>query len=49
VPIAVMADRAVAIVTHPATGKFVSLRGSATDVQGNRVDLTIAHAYGLAP
>jgi len=49
VPIAVMPDRAVAIVTHPATGKFVSLRGSATDVQGNRVDLTIAHAYGLAP
>jgi hypothetical protein len=34
---------------HPRGAHFVSLRGSARDAQGNRVEQTIIRAYGLAP
>lgn len=49
VPTAVVSDRAIALVTHPAGATFVSLRGTAIDAQGNRVEETIVRAYGLAP
>jgi subtilisin family serine protease len=38
-------DRGVAILRRPAPGGFVSLRASATDTGGNRVDQTIIRAY----
>jgi hypothetical protein len=34
------------VLNQPATG-FVSLRASATDSAGGRVEQTIIHAYGL--
>jgi len=49
VPVAVIGDRAFAIVVHPSSATSVSLRSSATDLQGNRVEQTIVRAYGLAP
>jgi hypothetical protein len=49
VPLAVIGDRAFAIVVHPSAATSVSLRGRATDLQGNRVEQTIVRAYGLAP
>jgi subtilisin family serine protease len=39
-------DGWVAVVRQPATG-FVSLRASATDSAGGRVEQTIIHGYGL--
>jgi len=41
--------RWVGLVVHPATATYVSLRGSAGDVDGNRVEQTIIRAYKLAP
>lgn len=49
VPLAVLPDRATAIVIHPAGAKFVSVRGSARDVLGNQIEQTIIRAYGLTP
>jgi hypothetical protein len=46
-PVARSGDQAFAIILHPRDAKFVSLRGSASDVAGNRVEQTIIHAYGL--
>lgn len=39
--------RAVALVIHPRGATHVSLRGSATDVEGNAVEQTIVRAYAL--
>jgi hypothetical protein len=38
-------DRGVAVLRPAATGGFVSLKASATDAAGNRVDQTIIRAY----
>jgi subtilisin family serine protease len=48
VPVVAVGDRAFAIVIHRANATAVSLRGSATDLAGNRVEQTILRAYGLA-
>lgn len=40
-------DRWTASLTHPATGGYVSLRATATDLAGNAVDQTMIRAYGL--
>jgi hypothetical protein len=47
VPVLRIGDRAVALVLHPRNAAFTSLRGSARDVAGNRVEQTIIRAYGL--
>lgn len=47
-PVLRLGDHAVALLLHPRTAQFVSLRGAARDVAGNRVEQTIIHAYGLA-
>jgi hypothetical protein len=49
VPVLRIRDQAIAIVLHPRDAAFVSLRGSARDVAGNRVEQTIIHAYALGP
>jgi hypothetical protein len=36
-----------AVLTHPATARYVSLRATATDTAGNQVEQTIIHAYRL--
>jgi len=36
-----------ALVFHPAHAAFVSLRGTASDAAGNRVEQTVIHAYAL--
>jgi len=40
-------DRWQAEVSHPADAEFVSLRASARDTSGNRVEQTVIRAYGL--
>jgi hypothetical protein len=47
VPVLRLGDQAMAFLRHPPKALFVSLRGSASDVAGNRVEQTIIHAYGL--
>src|SRR6185503_2269785 len=44
VPVRRLGDQWMAFVEHPAQALFVSLRGSASDVAGNRVEQTIIHA-----
>lgn len=39
--------RAVALVLHPRAATHVSLRGSASDLEGNAVEQTIVRAYAL--
>lgn len=39
--------RAVALVLHPRAATHVSLRGTASDVEGNAVEQTIVRAYAL--
>jgi subtilisin family serine protease len=39
-----LGDRGVAVL-HPPAGAFVSLRASAADAAGNRVEQTLLHAY----
>lgn len=41
--------RWLGVIQHPANAAYVSLRGSARDVDGNRVEQTILRAYALAP
>lgn len=48
IPIILRGDRALALVIHPPGANFVSLRGTAADVDGNAVEQTIIRAYGLA-
>jgi subtilisin family serine protease len=48
-PTALIGNEAIAVIIHPPGTSFVSLRGTATDVLGNRVDQTIIRAYGLTP
>ncbi|HUQ17905.1 MAG TPA: hypothetical protein VM070_08970 [Candidatus Saccharimonadales bacterium] len=45
VPIAVLGDRALAIILHPPGPTSVTLRGDATDLAGNRIEQTITRAY----
>jgi subtilisin family serine protease len=40
-------DRGLAVLTHPRTPGFVSLRARAADAQGNTVTHTTIRAYGL--
>lgn len=40
-------ERRTAIVAHPASAGFVSLRATATDTDGNGVEQTIIRAYAL--
>jgi subtilisin family serine protease len=40
-------DQWLAVLSHPADARFVSLRATATDSAGNSVDQTIIRAYGL--
>lgn len=47
-PLLRLGDRAIALIAHPRGATYVSLRGSARDVEGNEVKQTIVHAYGLA-
>jgi len=47
VPTVVLGDRALAIFAHRRGAAFVSLRGSATDLAGNRGEVRIVRAYGL--
>jgi hypothetical protein len=47
--IALIGNEAIALIVHPRGARFVSLRGTASDVLGNRVDQTILRAYGLTP
>jgi hypothetical protein len=49
VPGALIGDRWIGIVRHPAGAAYASLRGTAVDVDGNRVDQTLIHAYRIAP
>jgi hypothetical protein len=49
IPVVTLPDRAIAVVIHPARARFVSLRGSAVDALGNKVEQTILRAYALAP
>jgi hypothetical protein len=44
---ALSGTRFVGIVIHSAKGAFVSLRGTASDANGNRVEQTIIRAYKL--
>jgi hypothetical protein len=48
-PVIEFGGQRIAVVLNRAGARFVSLRGNATDAQGNRIDQTIIHAYGLAP
>ena len=47
VPGALVGARFIGIVTHPPGASFVSLRGTASDAEGNRVEETIVRAYKL--
>jgi subtilisin family serine protease len=47
VPIFVVGDHALALLVHPVGARFVSLRGTAADLLGNRVEQTTIRAYGL--
>ena len=47
VPGALIGARFLGIVIHPRAASFVSLRGTARDVEGNRVEQTIVRAYKL--
>jgi hypothetical protein len=47
VPVAALGDRAVAVIVHPRDAAFVSLRASASDLAGNRVEQELARAYAL--
>jgi subtilisin family serine protease len=38
---------AIALVLHPWNASFVSLRATAADADGNRVEQTVIHAYAL--
>jgi len=49
VPVIQFGDQAIAAVVNRPGARFVSLRGSARDALGNRVEQTIIRAYGLAP
>jgi hypothetical protein len=49
VPIVRVDDQALGVIIHPPGARFVSLRGSTADVEGNQSDLTIIRAYGVAP
>jgi hypothetical protein len=49
VPVAMIGDDAIGIVTHAPGASFVSLRGHVVDVDGNAADQTIIRAYGLTP
>jgi hypothetical protein len=49
VPLIVLGDRGIALIVHPATPSFVSLRGTARDVRGNAVEQTILRVYGVTP
>ncbi|MCA2214044.1 hypothetical protein [Jidongwangia harbinensis] len=48
VPLTGTGDARSGLVTHPASG-YVSLRATAADTAGNRVDQTVIRAYGLTP
>jgi subtilisin family serine protease len=48
VPTVVLGDRALAVFAHRRGAAFVSLRGAATDLAGNRGEVRIIRAYGLA-
>ena len=48
-PGALLGDRWLGLVIHaPGTG-YASLRGAVRDVSGNASEVTIIHAYRLAP
>ncbi|WP_433261868.1 S8 family serine peptidase [Actinosynnema sp. CS-041913] len=47
VPLVKLGERWLAAVSHPAGAKYVSLRASAKDKDGNAVEQTIIRAYGL--
>lgn len=46
-PIVRFGDQALGLVVHPRGASYVSLRGSASGVQGNAVEQTILRAYAL--
>ncbi len=46
-PIVRFRARALGLVVHPRGASYVSLRGSASDAQGNAVEQTIIRAYAL--
>ena len=46
-PILRVGDQAVGLVAHPRGAKYVSLRGSARDVEGHEGEVTIIRAYAL--
>ena len=48
VPGAAIGDHWLGVVVHPAGSAFASLRGTATDVDGNRSEVTILRAYRVA-
>jgi hypothetical protein len=47
VPGALAGTQFTGIVINPPGAEFVSLRGTASDVDGNQVEQTIVRAYGL--
>jgi subtilisin family serine protease len=48
-PVIAFGDQRIATIRPPGRAQFVSLRGSASDSLGNRIDQTIIRAFGLAP
>jgi hypothetical protein len=49
VPGVLLGERWIGIVRHEPGAAYASLRGTAVDVDGNRVDQTLIHAYRIAP
>ena len=49
VPVIRFGDQALAVILNQPGARFVSLRGTASDALGNKVEQTIIRAYGLAP
>lgn len=47
VPVAALGDRGLAVFVHPRGAKTVTLRGEATDLSGNRTEVTIRDAYSV--
>ncbi|MEO7730170.1 MAG: S8 family serine peptidase, partial [Kofleriaceae bacterium] len=47
VPLAVLGDRALAVIIHPRGSQDVSLRSTARDLAGNQLEQTIVRAYSV--
>ena len=46
-PVQCEGERFTAVLDHPSTGSYVSLRAAVQDANGNAVEQTIIRAYGL--